>query len=46
MLTIKAVAPGSVAERIGLRPGDRLVSIDGRPVGDVIDVQYERVLSS
>src|SRR5918912_123173 len=40
MLTIKHVAPGSVAEQIGLRPGDALVSIDGHHVGDVIDVHF------
>ena len=40
MLTIKEVTPGSVAEQIGLRPGDALVTIDGRPVGDVIDVHF------
>lgn len=40
MLTIQDVAPGSIAERLGLRPGDALVSIDGRPVGDVIDVHF------
>jgi NifB/MoaA-like Fe-S oxidoreductase len=40
MLTIKEVAAGSVAEQMGLRPGDALVSIDGRPVGDVIDVHF------
>ena len=40
MLTIKSVAPGSVAEQIGLRPGDALVSVDGHPVGDVIDVHF------
>jgi NifB/MoaA-like Fe-S oxidoreductase len=40
MLTIKSVAPGSVAEQVGLRPGDALVSIDGHPVGDVIDVHF------
>jgi NifB/MoaA-like Fe-S oxidoreductase len=40
MLTIKEVTAGSVAEQIGLRPGDALVSIDGRPVGDVIDVHF------
>ncbi|HEX2034062.1 MAG TPA: DUF512 domain-containing protein [Chloroflexota bacterium] len=40
MLTIKAVTPGSVAEQIGLRPGDALVSIDSHPVGDVIDVHF------
>src|SRR5207247_9898007 len=40
MLTIKRVAPGSVAEQIGLRSGDALVSIDGHHVGDVIDVHF------
>lgn len=40
MLTIKEVTAGSVAEQVGLRPGDALVSIDGRPVGDVIDVHF------
>ncbi len=40
MLTIKSVATGSVAEQIGLRPGDALASVDGRPVGDVIDVHF------
>jgi NifB/MoaA-like Fe-S oxidoreductase len=40
MLTIKSVTPGSVGEQIGLRPGDALVSIDGRGVGDVIDVHF------
>jgi NifB/MoaA-like Fe-S oxidoreductase len=40
MLTIKSVAPGSVAEQLGLRPGDSLVSIDGHSVGDVIDVHF------
>ena len=40
MLTIKSVSQGSVAEQIGLRPGDSLVSVDGHPVGDVIDVHF------
>ncbi|HEX2516596.1 MAG TPA: DUF512 domain-containing protein [Chloroflexota bacterium] len=40
MLTIKSISPGSVAEQIGLRPGDSLVSVDGHPVGDVIDVHF------
>ena len=40
MLTIREVATGSVAEQLGLRPGDALVSIDGHPVGDVIDVHF------
>jgi NifB/MoaA-like Fe-S oxidoreductase len=40
MLTIKSVSQGSVAEQIGLRPCDSLVSVDGHPVGDVIDVHF------
>ncbi len=36
---ITGVAAGSPAERCGLRPGDRLVSIDGEPVRDEIDYQ-------
>jgi sigma-B regulation protein RsbU (phosphoserine phosphatase) len=31
---ITRVLPGSPAERIGMRPGDRLVAIDGRPLAD------------
>lgn len=38
MLTVKAVANGSVAEAHGIRPGDRLIAIDGQAVHDVIDV--------
>lgn len=30
--TVLAVTPGSAAERIGLQPGDVLVSVDGRPM--------------
>lgn len=30
---IGIVAPGSVAERAGLRPGDRVTEVDGKPVG-------------
>jgi putative radical SAM enzyme (TIGR03279 family) len=37
---VAGVAPGSLAERIGLRPGDLLVAINGQPVRDVIDVQF------
>lgn len=37
---IAAVAPGSLAERVGLQAGDELLSINGRPLRDVIDVQF------
>jgi len=37
---IAAVAPGSVAAQAGLCPGDELLSINGHPVRDVIDVQF------
>jgi putative radical SAM enzyme (TIGR03279 family) len=37
---IATVSPGSLAERVGLRPGDELHSIDDRPVRDVIDVRF------
>ncbi|MGD1992952.1 MAG: DUF512 domain-containing protein [Anaerolineae bacterium] len=37
---IAAVAPGSLAARIGLRPGDCLLAVNGEPVRDVIDVQF------
>jgi putative radical SAM enzyme (TIGR03279 family) len=37
---ITAVAPGSLAERAGLRVGDELVAINGHRLRDVIDVQF------
>ncbi len=37
---IAAVAPGSLAERAGLRAGDALLAINGRPLRDAIDVQF------
>jgi putative radical SAM enzyme (TIGR03279 family) len=37
---IEAVAPDSVAAEAGLRPGDRLLAINGHPLRDVIDVQF------
>jgi regulator of sigma E protease len=41
---VGTVAPGSVAAGVGIRPGDRIVSIDGKPVrwwDDVDDVVRE-----
>jgi putative radical SAM enzyme (TIGR03279 family) len=37
---ISGVAPGSLAERAGLRSGDELVAINGHALRDVIDVQF------
>lgn len=37
---ISAVASGSLAERIGLQSEDELLSIDGHPLRDVIDVRF------
>lgn len=37
---ITGVVPGSVADEIGLQPGDELLAINDNPVEDVIDVQF------
>jgi putative radical SAM enzyme (TIGR03279 family) len=37
---IRAVEPDSLADELGLRPGDELLAVNGQPVEDVIDVQF------
>ena len=37
---IAAVEPGSLTHGVGIRPGDRLLAINGHPLRDVIDVQF------
>ena len=37
---IRAIKPGSIAEELGICPGDRLISINGQPVEDVFDYRY------
>jgi putative radical SAM enzyme (TIGR03279 family) len=37
---IAAVEPGSLADEIGLEPGDQLIAINGHPLRDIIDVQF------
>ena len=37
---IVAVEGGSVADLAGIRPGDRLLRINGHPLRDVLDVQF------
>jgi hypothetical protein len=42
-VTAAEVAPGTSADRVGIRPGDILLAIDGRPVerpGDVLDLLH------
>ncbi|MCP4591693.1 MAG: DUF512 domain-containing protein, partial [bacterium] len=37
---IAACTAGSLAERVGLQPGDELLSINDHPLRDVIDVRF------
>lgn len=37
---IKSVDPGSIANELGLEPGDRLMSIDGHELEDIFDYEY------
>lgn len=39
MLDILAIEPGSIAAELGLQAGDRLVSLNGEPVRDLLDYQ-------
>jgi putative radical SAM enzyme (TIGR03279 family) len=40
-LRVLSVDDGSVAERIGLRPGDEIHELNGKPLLDVIDFQFQ-----
>ena len=37
---ISRVLPGSIAEELGFEAGDRLVSVNGQPLRDLIDYQF------
>ena len=37
---VKNNAAGSIAEEMGIEPGDRLISIDGQEIEDVFDYQF------
>ena len=39
-VVVAAVAPHTAADRAGLRPGDRIVAINGAPLRDVIDFHF------
>ena len=38
---IDAVAPGSLGADLGLRPGDRVMTVNDRPVLDALDFQFQ-----
>ena len=40
MVTISGVEKGSDAEKLGVLPGDQLVSIDDHPIRDVLDYRF------
>ncbi|MGD8792207.1 MAG: DUF512 domain-containing protein, partial [Anaerolineae bacterium] len=37
---VEAIEPGSLADELGLQPGDRLLAINGHALRDVIDVRF------
>ena len=39
-VVVRAVTPRTPAARAGLRPGDRIVVINGAPLRDVIDFHF------
>src|SRR5262245_10423493 len=39
-LRVLSVEPGSLAARIGLKSGDEILELNGRPLLDVIDFQF------
>ncbi len=37
---IKEIGPGSIAEEMDIRPGDKLLSINSHPITDILDYQF------
>ena len=37
---IKAIEPGGLGQRLGLRPGDRILTVNGHPLRDIIDFNF------
>jgi putative radical SAM enzyme (TIGR03279 family) len=37
---IKQIGPGSIAEEMDIKPGDKLLSINSHPINDILDYQY------
>ena len=40
MTVIRSVDPRSPAHRAGLRPGEKLLEVNGNPVADVLDYKF------
>lgn len=39
-LEVLSVVPGSIAEEVGIKTGDRLLSLNGRPLKDLLDYRF------
>ena len=39
--TVAAVAPGSLAMELGIEPGDRILGVNGKPLVDALDFQFQ-----
>ena len=39
--TVEAVAPGSLAMELGIEEGDQIVGVNGQPLMDALDFQYQ-----
>ena len=37
---VKSIVPGSIADELGIEPGDRLLSINGNVIEDIFDYQF------
>ena len=37
---VKGIIPGSIADELGIEPGDRLLSVNGHEIEDVFDYQF------
>jgi C-terminal processing protease CtpA/Prc len=43
MLEILSVESGSIAEELGVQPGDRLLTVNGEPINDLLAYLIEEV---
>ena len=37
---VKGIVPGSIADELGIEPGDRLLSVNGHEIEDIFDYQF------